>query len=207
MSSSDQTITPPRQARSRAALERIYVATNQLLQERPFDRIRMTDIAKRGEVSVGSIYQRFRTKDDLLWHLYGIYVETAAEEVHQLERKMSSADDKARLKALLQLILRLFREHRGIIKSLLLRHRQDPASIPKSQMDVIERVNSEISVYLQATTAKSRTANDATFCLHLILSACRDRILFDDPYGVPNGKAGDRQFIERLIPIAEGILR
>lgn len=59
-------IRPPRQARSRAALERILVSAEQVLADTGFDDLTMAAVAERAGLSVGAIYRRFEGKEHLL---------------------------------------------------------------------------------------------------------------------------------------------
>ncbi|MEZ5742445.1 MAG: TetR/AcrR family transcriptional regulator [Sphingomonadaceae bacterium] len=56
----------PRQGRSLASYERMLHATRELLLERGDDDFTLVDVSERGEVSIGSIYLRFDSKDRLL---------------------------------------------------------------------------------------------------------------------------------------------
>src|SRR5687768_2539595 len=56
----------PKQARGRAAQERIVAATLALLEEQPFERIGVAHIAARARVAVGNVYRRFVSKERLL---------------------------------------------------------------------------------------------------------------------------------------------
>ncbi|MFF9351921.1 TetR/AcrR family transcriptional regulator [Streptomyces sp. NPDC014734] len=57
---------PPLQARSRAALQRILVAAEQVLAATGFDEFTMAAVADRAGLSVGAIYRRFEGKEQLL---------------------------------------------------------------------------------------------------------------------------------------------
>jgi AcrR family transcriptional regulator len=59
-------VRPPRQARSRAALERILVSAEQVLADTGFDDLTMAAVAERAGLSVGAIYRRFEGKEHLL---------------------------------------------------------------------------------------------------------------------------------------------
>jgi len=56
----------PRQGRSLASYERMLQATRELLLERGDDDFTLIDVSERGNVSIGSIYLRFDSKDKLL---------------------------------------------------------------------------------------------------------------------------------------------
>ena len=59
-------LSEPKQSRSRASLERILKATGELLVERGYSGFTLQDVSKRGNASIGSIYNRFSGKDDLI---------------------------------------------------------------------------------------------------------------------------------------------
>lgn len=56
----------PQQGRSRASYERMLVAAEKLMVKRGDDDFTLTEVAKTGKVSIGSIYLRFASKDDLI---------------------------------------------------------------------------------------------------------------------------------------------
>ena len=62
-------VRAPRQARSQETLERFLAATQQLLEERPFDEITVADIVGRADRTVGSFYARFDDKYAVLYEL------------------------------------------------------------------------------------------------------------------------------------------
>ncbi|MDP9522897.1 TetR/AcrR family transcriptional regulator [Pseudomonas putida] len=55
----------PQQDRSRASLERLMHATREILNEGTFEQLTIAGISKRSKVSVGSIYARFKGKEEL----------------------------------------------------------------------------------------------------------------------------------------------
>ncbi len=60
----------PKQARSRQRLDRILTATENLLVEHGVPGVTTTSIAKYADIPVGSIYQYFDSREDILEHLY-----------------------------------------------------------------------------------------------------------------------------------------
>lgn len=65
-SKKDSDLRPPLQARSRATLERLLAATQELLAEKRFDETTVAEIVRRAGSSVGSFYARFPDKEALL---------------------------------------------------------------------------------------------------------------------------------------------
>src|SRR5690606_7338328 len=68
-------VRPPVQDRSQRTLLRLLEATAQLLEERSFEDVGVTDIVKRAHSSVGAFYARFASKDAVLHSLHERYDE------------------------------------------------------------------------------------------------------------------------------------
>lgn len=56
----------PQQGRSKASLERMLAAARELMLERGSEDFTLQEVSKRGKVSIGSIYLRFESKDNLV---------------------------------------------------------------------------------------------------------------------------------------------
>jgi AcrR family transcriptional regulator len=60
-------LQPPQQERSRASFERVLVAGAALLEEEGYDGFTLAAVSSRAKVSIGSIYARVKSKDDLFY--------------------------------------------------------------------------------------------------------------------------------------------
>ena len=67
MAASEPTIRPPQQPRSRASLERVIVAGTKLLEEEGYEGFTLAKVSSMANVSIGSIYARVKSKDDLFY--------------------------------------------------------------------------------------------------------------------------------------------
>ncbi len=56
----------PQQGRSKASLERMLSAARELMLERGSEEFTLQEVSQRGNVSIGSIYLRFDSKDNLV---------------------------------------------------------------------------------------------------------------------------------------------
>lgn len=72
-------VEAPRQERSRRTMHRLLDAAAELMEERPFDDIRVDEIARRAGYTKGAFYHRFDDKAALLRHLDGRLFEEALE--------------------------------------------------------------------------------------------------------------------------------
>ena len=76
----DAVTRQPRQGRSLASFRRMLDATKALMLERGSEDFTLQDVSERGNVSIGSIYLRFESKDRLLHAVI-------AEELKQVVEK------------------------------------------------------------------------------------------------------------------------
>lgn len=56
----------PQQGRSKASLERMLSSARQLMEERSNEEFTLIEVSTRGNVSIGSIYLRFESKENLV---------------------------------------------------------------------------------------------------------------------------------------------
>ena len=184
----------PTQDRSRESLRRVFDATNRLLQEKTFDKITVGEISAASSVSVGSIYQRFGSKDDLLWSLYGAYIAEASGRIQSLFDQERDRDLGARVDLLIRQVCSLFRKNHGIVKSLLLKYRQDPRQVPELHVRRIEKVYKAAEKFLQQACPADLPAKRVKFAFSLLMAACRERILFADIRGIGSTPRSDAEF-------------
>lgn len=64
---------PAQQERSRKNRDNIVDAFEELLKEKPFEKISVADIATRADVAVGTLYRRFKNKDALVPIVFDLY--------------------------------------------------------------------------------------------------------------------------------------
>jgi AcrR family transcriptional regulator len=75
-------VRAPKQKRSQESLERVLVASIELLEEEGFDAFTVQDVSQRADVSVGAIYARFGTKESLLRAVHRHAMEGALSPEH-----------------------------------------------------------------------------------------------------------------------------
>ena len=68
------TVQPPQQERSRVSFERVLEAATSLLEERGYEGFTLAEVSKRAGVSIGSIYARVKSKDDLFYVVQDRYM-------------------------------------------------------------------------------------------------------------------------------------
>jgi AcrR family transcriptional regulator len=168
----------PLQQRSRETLSRIYVVTNELLLEKDFDQIKMAEISERADVTIGSIYQRFGSKNDLLWVMYERYLNEATEKFAELHADKTEREFPERVNNLIIFVCTLFSANKGVIRSLLFRYRQDPDSVPEQFLAQIEDAFESSAQYLIKEDETELDDPTIRFAISVIVANIREHTLF-----------------------------
>lgn len=108
ISNSGEASRVPQQGRSRASYERMLTAAEKLMVKRGNDDFTLTEVAKAGKVSIGSIYLRFDSKDDLIRAVHARVLAEIGEEQDALMKNIS--DRAVSLDAFAQLFVDSYAE-------------------------------------------------------------------------------------------------
>ena len=102
-------VRAPVQARSRRTLSRILDATRALLAEKGKEALTVQDIVARAKTSVGSFYQRFSGKEELLAYLeQGVWTRARSDWDELLAARIESASTLAdRVRAVVAVIVEM----------------------------------------------------------------------------------------------------
>ena len=113
----------PLQGRSKASFERMLSAAAKLLVERGSDDFTIADVSKTGKVSIGSIYGRFDSKDDLIRAVQArALAEIDAEMADGLTRAASKSTTLDELVSnLIETLAEILRKHSDIFRPLMIR--------------------------------------------------------------------------------------
>lgn len=175
---------PPRQARSRETLERILAAVDELLQEELFEALSMAEVARRAGVSVGTIYTRFRAKDDLLPALFARHQAAVGERVATFLEELGRLRSlRARIERVVGFAVDYHRDHRGLLRALTMYVRANPDGIPAQafrERAAQYRAVAALVVGDARGVRRERPLEAAEFALGVVNSVCREQVLFDD---------------------------
>ncbi|MFA4891940.1 TetR/AcrR family transcriptional regulator [Brevundimonas sp.] len=155
---------PPRQKRSEATLARILDAARALLATRDLDDITVEDIAREAGVSVGTLYTRFKSKDELLTHLLDA---TQRGQVQQLAEVLAAerwtgVDLAARLAWLVETLQASARSNPGLIRAVFGRLLSQSAALNAGPAALNARSVALISDWLLAAEDGVRAPDPAT---------------------------------------------
>ncbi|MGI9626487.1 MAG: TetR family transcriptional regulator [Longimicrobiales bacterium] len=126
-----QGVVSAKQARSRQTHQRLVSSCIELLDEKPFDRVTIAEIAQGAGVSVGNFYRRFTRKEAILPDLYTEYdrrFEGFASTISQAGDTQPTLRDV--VTALVSAIADFMAQNRGLVQALHLQARLHPEIIP-----------------------------------------------------------------------------
>jgi AcrR family transcriptional regulator len=196
------TVRPPRQARSRATLDRILAATRELLEAKTFDEISISEIVARARSSVGAFYTRFPDKAALLDHLDELYARRMVEcaEAVASERGGSDTTLVEDVRGLVTFLVRLHRIQPGLLRTLIVEARRQGEGAFRERTRRMNRTIPPVMERLLAHRDEIRHPEPlrAVYLgLLMVFSAIREVTLF------PEGLAefvdyGDEELIEEL---------
>ena len=118
----------PRQDRSKASLERMLAAGRELMLERGSEEFTLQEVSERGQVSIGSIYLRFESKDNLVRGVIAEALEAlAAEETDLLQRLDGEcADLSSFVSGYVEGYAEVLRRHAPLLRLTMERATYDP---------------------------------------------------------------------------------
>ena len=119
-------VREPRQARSRATLDRILSATQELLETKTFDAISVSEIVARARSSIGAFYARFPDKAALLDHLDDLYAHRVVESAALRARDRAGSDTTLaeEVSGLVRFLVRMHRRQPGLLRTLIIEARR-----------------------------------------------------------------------------------
>lgn len=196
-------VRPPRQARSRATLDRFVAAAASLLSERRFEDAPVAEIARRARASVGAFYARFPDKEALLELLNERLFHAGREgwDAFLAVERWRGRGAAEIVAGVVRHLVRKRREHRGLLRSLALyaRSRPEPGFLEQAQAlnRHVHRRLRELLLERRAEIGHPEPERAIAFGLLMVDAAMRDAILFDEVVQLP-GKPSDAQLAREL---------
>jgi len=180
---------PPQQHRSQETLDRILDAAEHVLDSKSFSEATLVEIMEQAGVTVGAFYRRFPDKDALL-HLMD---ERFFAELYQRGDAVLDPDRWTNhaaadiVRAFVHEAVDMYRQRRGLLRSLLLRARIDPVI-----QDSARGVNAHVTAALIRVLlphASATTHPDPQRAIELgyrmLVGALRETILFSEVWPAP----------------------
>jgi AcrR family transcriptional regulator len=171
-------LRPPRQDRSRVRLDRIIKVTEDLLKDRRFDQITITDIVKGAETSVGVFYSRFSNKQALLEFLEEKVYEEAQEMLAKEMAKDVPTSPRDAVQRVVDLALKLHRKYSGISREIVHNAWGDPAHLKRGVQwnEGVAAVIRPIFAGIANPKLHADVNHAADFAIMMVLGSIREMI-------------------------------
>jgi AcrR family transcriptional regulator len=173
---------PPRQRRSVESSERVIAAGIELLTEAGYEGFTITEVSRRAKVSVGSIYARFGSKDDLFLVLH----DRALVDLERDQRDAFAAagrdelDDHARIAAAVAAVITVMRENAQLLRVIMLRGALDERVLERGSVSVRALNDAFAAVVLRHTEAVRHPDPSlaADVCFRMLFASLSRRITY-----------------------------
>lgn len=118
----------PQQGRSKASFERMLVAAEKLMLERGSEEFTLQDVSQTGNVSIGSIYLRFKSKENMVRAVIANHLERMAGDedamIAGVKAKATSLDTF--MPDFVEAFAEMLREHAPLLRMSMQRASFDP---------------------------------------------------------------------------------
>ncbi|WP_336160657.1 TetR/AcrR family transcriptional regulator [Amycolatopsis sp. VC5-11] len=168
MSETSEGFRPPQQARSRAALQRLLTAAEQVLAEQGLESFTVAAVASQAGMSVGTIYRRFDGKEQLL-HAVKDRLLTQLETSVRDALRSAPPDLRSIFTAFVAALAQTFEEHDGIFPELLDAQRSDGRDRGLAALSAIQ------DALLEALPLSSADVENLKMAARTIIGACVHR--------------------------------
>jgi len=204
-------LRPAKQARSSQTLDRILLATRDLLHEKEFEEITIAEIVLRARSSCGAFYARFPSKEALLPALYDAYSRSLPAETTVWSDPVTWGERslKVRVAKMVRFVIRDYRATRPFMRPLALYARQHPQSIsPENRQFSSEKHRAACAFLLECRDEITHPDPERAIDLiaYFIPAIGRDKILFGDAPHANSVQIEDTALEEELIRMALGYL-
>ena len=115
----DAPVRPPKQKRSQQSLERVLEASMSLLAENGFDAFTVQEVSQRAEVSVGAIYARFGSKENLLRAVHRHAMDALQEEQTEAVATLDGRPAREVIVDAVRMIAGIFRGNEPLLRAFM----------------------------------------------------------------------------------------
>lgn len=182
-------------------------ATMELLEERSFDEISITEILDRAGQSAGQFYARFSSKEALFLELCRRFEVRVRDRVTAELARWRDLDRPERIRRLVRLVADLNIENRPLLRSLLLRLWRDPGGHNRMADEIRsesfdELVLRELGRLDAAGGAVRLDERSARLVMEVVAVTCRHELLFGSLHDAESGDARLDELLDLLTRLA-----
>jgi AcrR family transcriptional regulator len=201
-------LRPPRQARSERSLRRILTSARAVLEHSSFEDATLDELLSGAGVTTGAFYARFAGKDALLDFLeQEAHDDLRTRFAEQAGVESPPVTVEEGIARFLTALCWLYREHRGVVRSILLSSRSDPDRGARRMRLTSELVGQGVTTILglEGRIRHADPARAVRIALLFASSALRDAVLFDEDWATRD-IATDALLVEELATAAVAYL-
>jgi AcrR family transcriptional regulator len=124
----DSVSRKPQQGRSKASLERMVAAAEKLMLERGSEEFTLQEVSQEGSVSIGSIYLRFESKENLVRAVIGNHLKRMEVREDEMMARVHEQSDSlvTVVPAFVENYAELLREEAPLLRQSMARAAFDP---------------------------------------------------------------------------------
>ncbi|WP_324695758.1 TetR/AcrR family transcriptional regulator [Novosphingobium aerophilum] len=124
----DSVSRKPQQGRSKASLERMVSAAKKLMLERGSEEFTLQEVSQTGNVSIGSIYLRFESKENLVRAVIGDHLKRMEERENEMMERVRGVSSSLNtvVPAFVENYAELLREEAPLLRQSMARAAFDP---------------------------------------------------------------------------------
>ena len=173
---------PPRQKRSRESLERALTAAIEVIVDHGWDGFTVAEVSRRAQVSVGSLYARFGSKEDLFIAAQERYLHRHPRRVLGVlhRREVAQLSPRETVVAAVQGVSDSIERHGGFLRGLMLRAVVDPEVSAHGSPSIHHLAEAFSSVILVHRDSIRRVDPELAVdvCFRMVFSAFGRRLLY-----------------------------
>lgn len=204
------------QARSRRSRDDLLTALESLLREKEFSEIGVLEIARRANVSAGTVYRRYDKKAGFIPALHELYWKRVAEWEHANAALIAEAlnGGPTTLQNLVHirvsLAYRVMRDLSHLARPVFLYGRLKPGLLHGHAEEQLQTATEQLAMELERFREEIKR-NDlrkaAAFVLYVLQSGLADHALFKDATVLSGQPVDDAAFISEITDLLIGYLR
>ena len=175
--------TAPLQKRSVETLGRIVSATEELLRTKSFEEITIREIVGKAGCPIASFYARFKSRDDLLPHLYESYNKRINPSMLSKIEKLSAEnlDLGGAVESCVDLIIESYTRDRWLMREVALFARRNPQAIgtdARRERSGMHTRAAELFATYKKQIRHKNPVRAAEVGIFIVASVARETILF-----------------------------
>lgn len=193
------TFVAPQQARSNRALNRILDATEELLRDKHFDDLTISEIAARAQMSVGNFYARFKTKDALLAVLHERYEKERAEQLSAVMEALTGATLEQRINAVVSAVVSIFEARKGVLRSFIMiswRRPEAMSDLSRTRLGGLYQQFADLLLGAKNEIDHADPRAAVSFIIGVAIASCRETLVLR-PRKLPASHALEAQHLAR----------